>query len=79
MKDDFAWGVCYGMDGKVRKELSHDKEEPVAIKITYLSLGPEVEKPHHILRPLLFGLLWLAERSWVHGIAIVLVQALPDA
>ena len=45
MKDDFAWGVCYGMDGKVRKGLSHGEEEPVAIKIAYLSLGPEVEKP----------------------------------
>ena len=55
------------------------KRDPVAIKTPYLPLSPEVENPGHILKPLLFCFLRLAERSRVHDIAIVLVQALRDA
>ena len=79
MKDDLSWDICYGMYGKLRKGLSRGEEGPVTIKITYLPLDPEAETPRQILKPLLFGLLWLSERSRVHDIAIVPVQALRDA
>ena len=50
----------------------------VATDITYLELGPDAVNPRDILKILLFGLLWLAERSRVIGMAIVLGQTLPE-
>ena len=49
------------------------KRDLAALKITYLPLGPEAEKPRQIFKYLLFGSFWLAKRSRVHDIAIVLV------
>ena len=49
------------------------KRDLAALKITYLPLGPEPEKPRQIFKYLLFGSFWPAKRSRVHDIAIVLV------
>ena len=66
------WTVCYGMDSATAKG------GLVATDMVYLKLGPEVEDPRGVLKSLLFGLLWLAKRSRINGIAIVLGQALRD-
>ena len=66
------WTVCYGMDSATAKG------GLVATDMVYLKLGPEVEDPRSVLKSLLFGLLWLAKRSRINGIAIVLGQALRD-
>ena len=66
------WTVYCGRDSATAKGNS------VVIDITYLELGPEIEKRPSILKGLLFSLLLLAKRSRVNGIAIVLGQALRD-
>ena len=66
------WTVNCGRDSATTKG------DPVAIKIPYLPLSPEVENPGHILKPLLFCFLRLAERSRVIGMAIVLGQTLRE-
>ena len=66
------WTVYCGRD------LATAKGNPIVINITNLKLGPEVEDPRSVLKSLLFGLLWLAKRSRINGIAIVLGQALRD-
>ena len=61
------WTVSCGKDSATAKR------DLAALKITYLPLGPEAEKSRQIFKYLLFGSLWLAKRSQVHDIAIVLV------
>ena len=51
---------------------------PVAAGATHLLLGPEADNPRDMLKPLLFGLLRLADRLWVCGTAVILVQAICD-
>ena len=66
------WTVYCGRDSATAKGNS------VVIDITYLELGPEIEKRPSILKGLLFSLLLLAKRSRVNGIAIVLGHYVPD-
>ena len=66
------WTVCCGGDSATAKG------NRAATNITYLKLGPDAVKPRDILKKLLFGLLWLAERSRVIGMAIVLGQTLRE-
>ena len=78
MEDDLAWGFCDEIDGHLWEGLSHGKGGLVATDITYLPLGPEVEKAPNILEKFLFCLIWHAKRSWVKGIAIVLRYGLRE-
>ena len=64
------WTVYCGRDSATAKGNS------VVVDITYLELGPEIEKRPSILKGLLFSLLLLAKRSRVNGIAIVLGKTL---
>ena len=54
------------------------KEDPVAINMTYLKLVPELEEPRNVLKILLSGLFWLAKRSRVEDLAIVIGQGLRE-
>jgi len=58
--------------------LAAAKEVRSAAKITYLGFGPESEALADGFEPLLFGLLWLVERSGVDDMTIVLVQTLRE-
>ena len=64
--------VTCGMDSATAKE------DPVAINMTYLKLVPELEEPRNVLKILLSGLLWSAQRSWVNDIAVVLGNRLGE-
>ena len=66
------WTVYCGRD------LATAKGNPIVINITNLKLGPEVEDPRNVLKILLSGLLWSAQRSWVNDIAVVLGKRLGD-
>ena len=41
-------------------------------------VGPKVDDPRDMFKPLLSGSIRLTKRSWIVGVAIVLVQALRD-
>ena len=64
--------VTCGMDSATAKE------DPVAINMTYLKLVPELEEPRNVLKILLSGLFWLAKRSRVEDLAIVIGQGLRE-
>ena len=60
------------------RDLAAAKEVRSATKITYLGFGPESEALAHGFEPLLFGLLWLVERSGIDDMTKVLVQTLRE-
>ena len=45
---------------------------------TYLMGGPKAENTRYMIKPLLSGLLWPAERSRVGCVTVVFVQGLRD-
>jgi len=45
---------------------------------THLMTGPKAENTRDMIKPLLSGLLWPAERSRVGCVAVVFVQGLRD-
>ena len=66
------WTVCCG--GTQPRQ----RRGPITTNITYIPLSPEVENRCKILKILLFGLIRLAKRSRVDGIAKVLGQGLRE-
>ena len=78
VNDDLPRGVYDRMNAWLCEDLTTAKELLVTTDITYLELSPEAHHPRELFKPLLSGLFWLAERSRVSDMSIVLVQILRD-